>query len=317
MISIIEDEEVRALIDRHEAIDVIERTYRAAAIGKADVSHPAALSLRGPAGAGTSFKIKGALLEDMNVAGFRLVGDTSSVGEHGSSYVFLLDAIRATPLALVSEQWLHRLRTAATGLVGCRALAPANPRTLSLIGTGRIAEEFIRIIHLGFPDLPIVIASRSSERARDAACRWRSLTTNPLSAVDTVPEAIRRGDIIITLSDADTCLFSAEDIKERALVCAMGGRHEFDVDVLNAASHLVVDEIDFVCTTGNGAYWIRSGQISRSTLERRVSATLGDVLLGRKNIDRDGIVLAIIQGMAVCDVALAKLAFDHKTAVNS
>jgi alanine dehydrogenase len=317
MISIIEDKEVQTLIDRHEAIDVIERTYRAAAMGKADTSHPAALSLRGPAGAGTSFKVKGALLEDMNVAGFRLVGDTSSSGEHGSSYVFLLDAIRATPHALISEQWLHRLRTAVTGLVGCRALAPAKPQTLALIGTGRIAEEFIRIVHFGFADLPIVIASRSSERARDAVRRWCSLTKNPLSAADTVPEATRRSDIIITLSDADTRLFSAEDLKERALVCAMGGRHEFDVDVLNAASHLVVDEIDFVCTAGNGAYWIRSGQIGRATLEKRVSATVGDVLLGRKSIESDGIVLAIIQGMAVCDVALAKLAFDHKTAARN
>ncbi len=313
MISIIEDEEVQTLIDRHEAIDVIERTYRAAALGKADVSNPAALSLRGPSGAGTSFKIKGALLEDINVAGFRLVGDTSSAGELGSSYVFLLDAIRATPHALISEQWLHRLRTAVTGLVGCRALAPAKPQTLALIGTGRIAEEFIRVVHLGFPGLPIVIASRSSERAHDAARRWRSLTENPLSAADDVPEAIRRSDIVITLSDADIRLFSAEDLKERALVCAMGGRHEFDVDVLNAATHLVVDEIDFVCTAGNGAHWIKSGQIARSTLQKRVDATIGDVLLGRRSIESDGIVLAIIQGMAVCDVALAKLVFDRKT----
>jgi alanine dehydrogenase len=317
MISIIEDKEVQTLIDRHEAIDVIERTYRAAAMGKADVSHPAALSLRGPAGAGTSFKIKGALLEDMNVAGFRLVGDTSSAGEHGSSYVFLLDAIRATPYALISEQWLHRLRTAVTGLVGCRALAPAKPRTIALIGTGRIAEEFIRIVHFGFPGLPIVIASRSSERARDATRRWRSLTSNPLSAADSVPEAVRKSDIIITLSDADTRLFSAEDLKVRALVCAMGGRHEFDVDVLNAATCFVVDEIDFVCTTGNGAHWISSGQISRPMLEKRVNATIGDLLLGRKSVENDGVVLAIIQGMAVCDVALAKLAFDRKTAAKS
>jgi ornithine cyclodeaminase len=311
MISVIEDEEVQSLIDRHEAIDVIERTYRAAAAGKADVSRPAAMGLRGPTGGTTTFKVKGAILEDMDVVGFRLIGDTSA-GDGGSSYVFLLDALRATPHALISEHWLHRLRTAITGLVGCRALAPKNPSALTVIGTGRIAEEFIRIVHLGFPKLPVTIASRSSKRAAEAARRWRALTQNPLSAADGVAEAVRGSDIVLTLSDADSRLFSANDLKKSALVCAMGGRHEFDADVLEAASHFIVDEIDFVCTAGNGAHWIQSGQLSRSVLEGRVDATIGDVLLGRKRIESSGIVLAIIQGMAVCDVALAKLVFDRK-----
>jgi ornithine cyclodeaminase/alanine dehydrogenase-like protein (mu-crystallin family) len=52
-------------------------------------------------------------------------------------------------------------------------------------------------------------------------------------------------------------------------------------------------------------------------LEKRVNATIGDVLLGRKSVENDGVVLTIIQGMAVCDVALAKLAFDRKTAAKS
>lgn len=89
MISVIEDQDVHTLIDRHEAIELTEHTYRAAAIGKAGVSSPAAMSLKGAAGSGTSFKIKGALLEATNVAGFRCIGDAE---EGGSSYVFLFDA---------------------------------------------------------------------------------------------------------------------------------------------------------------------------------------------------------------------------------
>ena len=75
MIRIIEDRDVQALIDRDDAFDVIERTYRAAASGHAWVSQPAAMSLKGPADAGSSFKIKGALVEGLGVAGFRCIGD--------------------------------------------------------------------------------------------------------------------------------------------------------------------------------------------------------------------------------------------------
>ena len=81
MINIVQEHEVQAVIDRREAIDLIEKTYRAAALGKARVSHPAAMSLKGPSNGQSSFKIKGALLEDIDVAGFRCIGDAQQGGE--------------------------------------------------------------------------------------------------------------------------------------------------------------------------------------------------------------------------------------------
>jgi len=314
---IIEDAEVRTLIDRREAIAVIERAYRAAADGQAAVSAPASMSLHGPVGAGTSFKVKGAMLAPEGVVGVRLIGDAEADPAGGTSYVYLLDARTAMPRALVCEQWLHRLRTAVTGLVTCRALAPAAVSSISLVGTGRIAEEFVRIAAHAFPGIPVMVASRSRSRAAEAVRAWRDLTANPLIAADSIADAVRAGDIVVTLSDAAATLFAAADIKPRALVCAMGGRHEFERDVLDAATHFVVDEIDFVCTAGSGAHWIASGQIKRQDLADRVSATIGQVLLGRKTIRSDGRVLAIIQGMAICDVALATLAFERKTRTRS
>ena len=230
-----------------------------------------------------------------------------------SSFVLLFEANNAVAIALVAEQWMHRLRTAVTGLVACRALAPKGANSLTLIGTGRIAEEFVRIIHLALPGLPVVLGSRSGSRAAQVAEQWKSLTPNPLRAARNIPDAVGESDIVVTLSDADECLFSASDLKKNALVCAMGGRHEFDSDVLSEAKHFIVDEIDFVCTAGNGAHWIKSGQIARPALERRVDATIGEILAGLKKSQNDGPVLAIIQGMAICDVALAHLAFERKT----
>ncbi len=315
MVCVIDEAEVRALIDWNDAIGKVERAYRAAAEGGAAVSQPASMHLHGAAG--TSFKVKGAVLAYDDVAGFRLIGDTTGENAGGSSYVYLVGARTATPFALVSESWLHRLRTAVTGLVACRALAPATVSAIALVGTGRIAEEFVRIAHKGFPHIPIIIASRTKGRADEAVRTWQSMTPNPLAAADSIPEGISSGDVVVTLSDADARLFSAKDIRPTALVCAMGGRHEFDRDVLDASAAFIVDEFDFVCTAGNGAHWISSGQITRQELERRVDATIGEVLVGRKPIGRNGMTLAIIQGMAICDVALAKLAYDRKRGLRS
>lgn len=314
MTIILEEAEVLRFLDRAQSVAVVERAYRSAASGAADVSHPAALSLRGARASGTAFKMKAAVLDDFGVAGLRIVGDVSDPPGGGHSYVYLADAVTAAPLALVAEIGLHRVRTAVTGLVACRALRPRHAAAIALVGTGRIAEEVVRSIEFVLPDLPVIVASRDAARAQEAARRWAQLSPNAVSAAPSIREALAQAEIVITITDADETLFAAADLKPGALLCAMGGRHEFERDVLDAARGFAVDEIDFVCTVGSAAHWIKTGQITRPALEARVDASIGDVLLGRKAMPAGGPTLAIIQGMAVCDLALAKFVFDRAAA---
>jgi ornithine cyclodeaminase/alanine dehydrogenase-like protein (mu-crystallin family) len=311
MLRVLEETDVIQLIDRAQAIETVECAYRDAAAGTATVSHPAALGLRGKTGSGVEFKVKGAVLDRFGVVGLRAIGDGEKLSDGARAYVYLLDASTAAPLGLVAEGALHRVRTAVTGLVTCRALAPADFETIALIGTGRIAEEFVRCVGFVFPGKSILVASRDPVRARDVTARWQKLTQNPLRPASSIKAALAQAQIVVTLTDAAETLFAARDLKSPTLICGMGGRHEFDSDVLVAAAAFVVDEIDFVCTAGSGAHWIKSGQLTREKIAGRVDATIGDVLLGSKRIAAGGIVLAIIQGMAVCDVALAKAVFDR------
>jgi ornithine cyclodeaminase/alanine dehydrogenase-like protein (mu-crystallin family) len=311
MIKIIENQLVQTLVNRADAFEVIQQCYRDVAAGRASVSQPSAMTLASVAGAQATFKTKGAILDNLNVAGFRLVADSNVLLGDGTSYVYLMSLDSAAPIAFIGENWLHRLRTASSALVACRKLAAPTASTLALIGTGRIAEEFVRIVDSQFPGLHIILCSRSAERAHSAAQRWSALTSNTVGAANSIPEAVAAADIVVTLSDADERLFKATDLKPGALVCSLGGQHEFDVDVLEAADQFIVDEIDFVCHAGNGAHWIESGQITRERLEQRVDATLGELLSSNQPSTGNGIVLAIVQGMAVCDIALAKLAYDR------
>ena len=311
MAKIIEEDEAQRLVTRDEAFGIIEAAYRAAAEGGADVSHPSAMHLRGRQDSGTLYKVKGAVLDALGIAGFRMIADVTPKNGGGSGYIYLMDAVSGAFLGLVSEIWLHRLRTAVTGLVACRALLPAKPRAVALIGTGRIAEEFVRCAPLIFPNLVITVASRDAERAASAVKRWQSVTTSQLTAAKSIAGAVAEAPVVITLSDAAERLFTAKDLQPGALLCAMGGQHEFEHDVLEAAAAFVVDEIDFVCTIGSAAHWIKTRQTSREAIEARVDATIGEILLGRKTMPANGITLAIVQGMAICDLALAKAALDR------
>ena len=310
MFKIIEDDEARLLLDRADAIGIVEAAYRMGASGNADVSQPSALLMRGQAGSDTHIKVKGAVLDELNVAGFRLVADGALTSPDGSAYLYVADACTARPLGLVSESWLQRIRTASTALVTCRTLFPAEAKVLALVGTGRIAAEFIRSCHLVLPGVNIVLASRSPARAHAKAKEWRHLTPNWLSPA-TIPDALAQADVVVTLSDAAEVLFKASVLQPHALLCARGGRHEFDSDVLHAADAFIVDEMDFVCTFGSATHWIATGQLTRADLERRLDATIGELLVGAKSIGKDRRTLAIIQGMAICDLALAKTVLDR------
>jgi ornithine cyclodeaminase/alanine dehydrogenase-like protein (mu-crystallin family) len=136
------------------------------------------------------------------------------------------------------------------------------------------------------------------------------LTPNALTSAP-IRDALSGADIVVTLSDAAEGLFAASDLAPDALLCAMGGRYEFDSDVLAAAQTFVVDELDFVCNVGTGSYWIRSGQVTRDHLAHRLDGTVGEILAGKAQIAPGGRTLAIVQGMAICDLAIAKTILDR------
>lgn len=309
---IISGEEAQSILEIESALSLIRDVYRMGTAGRANVSHPAAMHMRGALGTETAFKVKGAVLDDLDVAGFRLIGDADEQHGGGAAYCYLIDPRNAVPFALVDEGWLHRVRTALTGLVTVAALAPEAPKRLALVGTGRIALEFVSYLGAVLPDVPLVLASRNEERAIQTAYEWTRLTGRPVDAASSVVEAVRSADIIVTLSDADVTLFGAEDLSPGTLICAMGGRREFGRAVLDRASRFIVDEMDFVCTAGNVASWIREGSITRAEVESVVDETIGAVLTRtqRQPVPAGEIWLAVIQGMAACDIGLAKWCFD-------
>lgn len=307
--------QVQRAFDLDGALDLIRQIYRMSASGAADVSMPAAMVLRGGKASTTRFKIKGAVIDDLNVAGFRLIGDADSIHGQDHAYCYLVDPLTAAPFALVEEEWLHGVRTALTGIVAVEALAAEGVSQLALIGTGRIARHFAAFAASVHPEWNIVLTSRSPARAAQAANDWSQAFGVQLSAAQSVPEAVRGARIVVTLSDARESLFAAEDIRPGTLVCAMGGRQEFERDVLDRSDRFIVDEVDFVCSAGNVASWIAAGNATRTEIESAVDATIGEVLQ-RSQCEPtapDGVCLAVIQGMAACDIGLAKWIYDRTT----
>ena len=89
------------------------------------------------------------------------------------------------------------------------------------------------------------------------------------------------------------------------------GDEELAPDLLGWAHRFVVDELSFALTCGSLGGWVAGGAVPAAAIAARVDADIGQVAAGLKpGRQADGEnVLAIIQGMAIGDLALSALAW--------
>jgi ornithine cyclodeaminase len=107
-------------------------------------------------------------------------------------------------------------------------------------------------------------------------------------------------------------------LKPGAVVCSMGSYNEVDFPVLAEADRLIVDDVDFAAEMGDGGAWIDQGHLTRETFQARVDALACEVLSGAKPGRRtpSDRIVALIQGMAIGDVAFAARALQEGTRRN-
>lgn len=311
-IPVVPEELVRSLIDVDSALHVIEQAYADYGRTRRVLSAPPALLLSNDSPERAAFKIKGAKLATFGVAGFRIISDriTEHGGEETVDFSWVADASTGKVIGLVEATWLHRLRTALTGVMACKWLARSQSHVITIIGSGKIADEFPGPLSRVFDCPEIRVATRNMESARAFADRHGSVTK--VMPFSNVREASKGADIIIGISSATAPVLHANDLAPGTLVCGMGGGPEIAVDVLDRADRFIVDDLDYALSIGSVHGWIQEG-IAQDAISRRLNADIGEIALGAKpgRMHDTDVVLAIIQGMACCDLALANLVISR------
>lgn len=306
---ILREGEAEGLVTPAEALDAVEAAWRDYGRHRQVLSKPAAMSL--PAGA-TVFKLKGAVLPTQGVAGIRLVADNrDAAGETTRDWFWLAEAAGGRPIGLVEAYWLHMVRTAATGALAARMLARPGTRRAALVGAGRIAAHVVPALAAALPGLEhLAVAGRRPE----AVARFcAGLPAQPFAVAPaaSVAEACRDADLVVTITNATAPVLRAADLSPGATVIGLGDT-EIAADVLLGwADRFVVDDLGFACMTGSVAGWIAAGATDAAQLHARLDADVGELAAGLKTGRRgpDDRVLAIVQGMAIGDLALAALAW--------
>ncbi len=313
-ILVLREDDLKTLLDVPTALDVIEKTWADYGKGNAySLSQPTSMFAGSGLDGRAKYKVKGATLATKNVTGFRLVGDLPL--EHGfASYhtLCVFDDFTGAPIGLLDELWLHRFRTAITGVVAARHLARADAKTVGLIGAGAIAREMFPALEHVLAIDEVRVAARRFESAKSYCEDMSKCAASRFIPVETAEQAADGADIVFTLTFAESPVIRTGMMAPGSFLCSMGETEEVDLAVLDEMDRFVVDEFEYATVLGDISIWLKEGKVTREALASRVSANIGEVVTGQKagRSNSDERIFAIIQGMAVCDLALAETAMQ-------
>ena len=222
--------------------------------------------------------------------------------------VLLFGAETGELLAVVNASAVTAVRTAAVSAVATHALAREDAGDLCVIGAGVQARSHVEAMAHVRRIRRCRVASRRVEGARKLAEELKGIYSFPVEAVESVEDALRGADLIVTATNAADVVVRREWVSEGAHINAVGSctpnARELDAATL-AASGLFVDSVE--STVNEAGDYLRALQEGAIT-HGHIRAELGEVLTGAKpgRTSAGEITLFKSLGLAVEDLAAAE-----------
>jgi ornithine cyclodeaminase/alanine dehydrogenase-like protein (mu-crystallin family) len=213
--------------------------------------------------------------------------------------IVLFESATGHPLAFLDGRRITEMRTAAVSAAVTRHLAPPDARVLALLGSGVQAQAHLEALrHIGrFED--VRVWSRNAAHAQHFASRHGA------RAMD-AEAAVRGADVIVTATHSQEPVLRGEWLKRGAHVNAVGAClpswRELD-DSAMRDSVVIVDSRE--------AALRESGDVILSRAP--IFAEAGEMFAGRQHVPREATTVFKSLGLAVEDIASARLVYDAVT----
>jgi ornithine cyclodeaminase len=215
-------------------------------------------------------------------------------------------------LAIVNASAITAIRTAAVSAVATKLLALEDACTLAVIGAGVQARSHIDAIMNVRDICEIRICSRTRAKAEAVAAEHAEA-----DVFDSVEEAVRGADIIVTATSSREPILRREWIAPGAHINAVGSSiaaaRELDSATVAAASLFVDRRESTVNEAGDYLFALRDGAIAGP---EHIRAELGELLTGaaQGRTSNEEITLFKSLGLAVEDLAAAQFLYEKARA---
>jgi ornithine cyclodeaminase/alanine dehydrogenase-like protein (mu-crystallin family) len=204
--------------------------------------------------------------------------------------------------ALMNASAITAIRTAAVSAVATRLLARENASELAIIGSGVQGRSHIEALRAVKPWERIRIASRAHAHAQALA------EETGAEAVESVEEAVRAADVVVTATSSREPVLRREWLKAGAHVNAVGSSipttRELDTATIVAGSLFVDRRESTVNEAGDYLFPLQEGAIGPD----HIRAEIGEILTGEHpgRTAPDELTVFKSLGLAVEDLAAAE-----------
>jgi ornithine cyclodeaminase len=277
----IDREEVSRRLTYEECIPIVRQAMIAFSSGQTKQLLRSVI----PLGHGRLFGIMPGAMGENAVFGAKLISVfpenfAKGIQSH-QGVVVLFDPESGAPVCVVHAGEITAIRTAAASAVATDALARKDARRMALLGYGEQAQTHARAIPKVRKIESITVWGRSSDRARHFAEKMQAELGIPISACESVPQAVAEADIICTVTAAHEPILKGEWVRPGTHVNVVGssfaGPAEVDNDLV-VRSRFIADSREGVLQ--QGAEFLRAKQAGLIG-DEHIVAEIGDVLAGR------------------------------------
>lgn len=261
-----------------------------------------------------------AYLKHLGACGLKWVGGFAKNHQRDLPNVTGLQVYNDTdtgiPLSVMDCSLLTGFRTAAVSAIVARHCAAAGAKTLALVGCGFEGTQHLRFITNQIPTLeevrlrdirPAAMAALKETASKDFKGR--------ITICDSNQASVDGADVISTCTNGDEHIIQPAWFKPGAFGVGIEGGCAYTAEALHLADKFIVDDIALA------EYFDR---ISKDRVTEdgqpdpefpgglpKIYATIGEIVAGKKpgRTTQTERIVAIPIGMAICDVALAHLAY--------
>ncbi len=218
------------------------------------------------------------------------------------------DPKNAFPLAVMDGTSLTQLRTGAAAAVATDHLAVEDATSMGIVGAGVQSYTQLEAIATIRPIEEVVISDLDEERVAKFIDAFEDRFEVRAGSIADAAAC----DILSTVTPVESPIVSREDVGEHTHINAMGadaeGKHELADEILLDAK-LVID--DYEQTTHSGEINVPWGE--EVLTDEDIYGAIGEIVVGEVpgRTDADGITVFDSTGLAIQDVAAARVVYEH------
>lgn len=225
--------------------------------------------------------------------------------------VYILASLNdGTPLCIMNGTYLTYIRTAVTSLLASKYLAKKDPKTLGVIGAGKIGTMACEA-HLSYFGIEKIFAFDKQDYSLNTFAQKLTGDNNPnIILCKDGNEVVSNSDIVITATTSTTPIFNSRSVKEGTHINAIGSYKKTMQEIpegLVLRAKIFVDTLEGATSEpGDIVIPLQNGLINKEDI-----LELSDVILKRISRDDSDITFFKSVGFSLEDIITAELAYNE------